>query len=82
MQPPASVLCSVKSACRSARPQSNLGTTVQHLTNDITLATERNRALERRIADLECRLAERRASPDDIDKEFRILESTALVLSS
>lgn len=51
-----------------AGEKSNLETTVQHLTNDIILATERNRALEKKIADLECRLAERRATPDDIDK--------------
>lgn len=40
-----------------ASDKSNIENRVQHLTNDITLAIERNRALEKRNADLECRLA-------------------------
>jgi hypothetical protein len=35
-----------------ADDKSNLETILQHLTNEITVVTERNRALEKRIADL------------------------------
>jgi hypothetical protein len=52
-----------------AGDKSNLETILQHLTNDITVVTEQNRALEKRNADLESRLAERKASPDGIDKK-------------